>query len=364
MDIFKKLFSGKQTIFRHALTVIAIGTICYLAYREYSKMMERLEIIANELYKTKQQIIILKKQNSKQTKKPIRNPYKIQSKYNKSKPITKINPITVQKQSSMEKIAKHLPTKTQELQTIIENAHNEFPDTEDAKIINLDTIDHIQNKEQITYDSDSDLITDSEELLDSEEDDILSDNSNNSDIINIIDNELQEELNAEIGDLDLEAELNTEIGNSLQDNINIEDDKQMLKEEIEKLAEVVEQEIITESTHSEASTVSQIQEENIKTNDNSIKVFGIDTSTIKEEKSTPKSKNTPKKRKGRKGLVTSWTAFMKDETIENEILTKYPDADFGQISKLKGQIWRQYTNEQKEVYKQKAKELTKLKRSI
>ena len=138
----------------------------------------------------------------------------------------------------------------------------------------------------------------------------------------------------------------------------------MLKEEIEKLAEVVEQEIITESTHSEASTVSQIQEENIKTNDNSIKVFGIDTSTIKEEKSTPKSKNTPKKRKGRKGLVTSWTAFMKDETIENEILTKYPDADFGQISKLKGQIWRQYTNEQKEVYKQKAKELTKLKRSI
>ena len=53
---------------------------------------------------------------------------------------------------------------------------------------------------------------------------------------------------------------------------------------------------------------------------------------------------------------------MKDEEIEKKILLDFPDADFGQVSKIKGQIWRTYTNEQKNVYKQRAKELTNLKR--
>jgi len=366
-----------KPIFRHAITIAIAGAVCYFAYREYSKMIQRLEIIANELYKAKQEIISLKKQqNSKKQTKNIRNPYKTKdtkkkqllSKKNIPTP-PKVNPIKVNKQSSMERISKHLPTKSQQsqqLQTIIENAHQEFTLTEDAKIIDVNTIDDNEEKEVITYDSDSDLITDSEtDLIDSDIDDDLL--SANSEIIDSIGNELQEELNAEIGDLDLEAELNTEIGQytTIENN-----EQQSLKEEIEKLAEVVQNEIIDQDItikqeipniiiSDESEPQSANDEQSIK-NEQTVKVFGIDTNTIKEQKLTPKQ--TPKKRKGRKGLVTSWTAFMKDEEIEKKILIDYPNADFGQVSKIKGQIWRTYTNEQKNVYKQKAKELTKLNR--
>lgn len=368
-----------KPIFRHAITIVIAGAVCYFAYREYSKMIQRLEIIANELYKAKQEIISLKKQqNYKKQTKNIRNPYK--TKNTKKKQLLskkniptspKVNPIKVNKQSSMERISKHLPTKSQQLQTIIENAHQEFTLTEDAKIIDVNTIDDNEEKEVITYDSDSDLITESEtDLIDSDIDDDLL--SANSDIIDSIGNELQEELNAEIGDLDLEAELNTEIGHYSI----IENEQQSLKEEIEKLAEVVENEVIEqditikqeipntiindESEPQSSNDEQSVQNEQTVKEKQTVKVFGIDTNTIKEPKSTPKQ--TPKKRKGRKGLVTSWTAFMKDEEIEKKILLDFPDADFGQVSKIKGQIWRTYTNEQKNVYKQRAKELTNLKR--
>ncbi len=368
MKMLNKFLS--KPIFRHAITIAIAGAVCYFAYREYSKMIQRLEIIANELYKAKREIISLKnQQNSKKQTKNIRNPYK--TKVTKKKQLLskkniptppKVNPIKVNKQSSMERISKHLPTKSQQLQTIIENAHQEFTLTEDAKIIDVNTIDDNEEKEVITYDSDSDLITDSEtDLIDSDIDDDLL--SANSDIIDSIGNELQEELNAEIGDLDLEAELNTEIGQytTIENN-----EQQSLKEEIEKLAEVVQNEIIDQDITikqeipniiiSDESEPQSANDEQPVKNEQTVKVFGIDTNTIKEQK------QTPKKRKGRKGLVTSWTAFMKDEEIEKEILIDFPNADFGQVSKIKGQIWRTYTNEQKNVYKQKAKELTKLNR--
>ena len=134
-----------KPMFRHAITIVIAGAVCYFAYREYSKMIQRLEIIANELYKAKQEIISLKKQqNSNKQTKNIRNPYKTKntkkkqllSKKNIPTP-PKVNPIKVNKQSSMERISKHLPTKSQQLQTIIENAHQEFTLTEDAKIIDV-----------------------------------------------------------------------------------------------------------------------------------------------------------------------------------------------------------------------------------
>ena len=353
---------------RHGITLIAVGLMCYLAYREYTKMMGRLEIIANELYKAKQEIIALKKnrnsnfiRNVKLSRKS--KPSKtIKKKMQKSEQMPKINPIDVtKKQSSIDRISQHLPTKVQALESIIETAHEEY---EDAQIINMNNIDNMDiNKEVITYDSDSDLLSDSEtDILDSEEDDILSENS---EIIDTIGTELQQELNAEIRDLDLEAELNTEIlienTNSISEE-NIDDDKQILQEEIEKLAEVVEQEIIVET---QPETQNKKQEPipieiDTQIKSKNAKIFGIDTITIKDEKTTPKQ--TPKKRKGRKGLVTSWTAFMKNDEIEKQILVKFPNADFGQVSKMKGQIWRTYTNEQKDVYKQIAKELTKLNR--
>ena len=61
--------------------------------------------------------------------------------------------------------------------------------------------------------------------------------------------------------------------------------------------------------------------------------------------------------------MTSWSVFLKDKTIEKNLLENNPNADFGTLSALKSQIWRSYTDKQKSVYKQKASELTKLNRS-
>ena len=55
MKMLNKFLS--KPIFRHAITIAIAGAVCYFAYREYSKMIQRLEIIANELYKAKQEII-------------------------------------------------------------------------------------------------------------------------------------------------------------------------------------------------------------------------------------------------------------------------------------------------------------------
>ena len=50
----------KNPLIRNGITIVAVGIILYFAYREYKKMMERIEIIANEIYKAKQEIAILK----------------------------------------------------------------------------------------------------------------------------------------------------------------------------------------------------------------------------------------------------------------------------------------------------------------
>ena len=71
----------------------------------------------------------------------------------------------------------------------------------------------------------------------------------------------------------------------------------------------------------------------------------------------------PTKRKSRRGVITSWSVFLKDKVIEKQLLENNPDANFGTLSALKSQIWKTYTNKQKNIYKQKASELTKLNRT-
>ena len=106
--MFKKILN--YPMLRHGITLIAVGLMCYLAYREYTKMMERLEIIANELYKAKQEIIALKKnrnsnfiRNVKLSRKS--KPSKtIKKKMQKSEPMPKINPIDVTKKQSIKEL--------------------------------------------------------------------------------------------------------------------------------------------------------------------------------------------------------------------------------------------------------------------
>ena len=129
----------------------------------------------------------------------------------------------------------------------------------------------------------------------------------------------------------LDYKKNSEIKNlsSISSNTN----NQILKNEIQKLSSKIEKD---------------------ESNDNGQKIFGINTTIIKP------SPIKPTKRKSRQGVVTSWSVFLKDKAIEKQLLENSPKADFGTLSALKSQIWKSYTNEQKNIYKQKASELTKL----
>ena len=118
------------------------------------------------------------------------------------------------------------------------------------------------------------------------------------------------------------------------DNLELND--KILKNEIKKLTSEIEKN---------------------ESHDNGKQIFGINTTIIKP----PPIK--PTKRKSRRGVVTSWSVFLKDKAIEKKLLENNPDADFGTLSALKSKIWKSFTPQQKNIYKQKATELTKLNRS-
>ena len=51
--------------------------------------------------------------------------------------------------------------------------------------------------------------------------------------------------------------------------------------------------------------------------------------------------------------------FLGDKSVEDKLRKDNPDASFGDLSKLKGPLWKNLSDKVKEKYKQKAKELTK-----
>ena len=255
---------------------------------------------------------------------------------------------------AIQRIAKHLPIKVE---------------LEDAKIITDNYLLDNDIDEEIAYNSDSDILTSDGELLDTDDeqfnDDLSNDDLSNDDLSddeeldNILSdssdikeiekkkipnetqnienqmNNLNKELENELNDVDLDTELNTKSINNnekMNETEELIENKKALKEEIEKLSSILEQ-------------------------DENKKIFGINTTIIKPEQK-PK-----KKRKSRKGIKTAWSVFLQDKTIEKNLLTQYPEPNFGVLSKLKSQIWKNYTPEQKEVYKQKAIEITRLNRN-
>ena len=377
MPTFKNLF--QNPLIRNGLTFICVAITIFLTYREYNKMMDRLEIIANELYKAKQEIVMLKhymktqnrlkqkttsidKKNKSplSTNKQFTSQMQIISKKKQIKPMEQkinlptLNPIQPNNKSSMQRIAKHLPIKVE---------------LEDAKIITDNYLLDNDIDEEIAYNSDSDILTSDGELLDTDDeqfnDDLSNDDLSNDDLSddeeldNILSdssdikeiekkkipnetqnienqmNNLNKELENELNDVDLDTELNTKSINNnekMNETEELIENKKALKEEIEKLSSILEQ-------------------------DENKKIFGINTTIIKPEQK-PK-----KKRKSRKGIKTAWSVFLQDKTIEKNLLTQYPEPNFGVLSKLKSQIWKKYTPEQKEVYKQKAIEITRLNRN-
>ncbi len=54
--------------------------------------------------------------------------------------------------------------------------------------------------------------------------------------------------------------------------------------------------------------------------------------------------------------INPYSAFLSDKSIQKKIKEENPDLSFGELSKLKGQIWKKFTAEEKEKYKLMAQE--------
>jgi hypothetical protein len=62
----------------------------------------------------------------------------------------------------------------------------------------------------------------------------------------------------------------------------------------------------------------------------------------------------------RKGVINAYAAFLADKKIDNKLREENPEASFGELSKLKGPLWKQLGGDEKARYKQIAKEKTEL----
>lgn len=83
--------------------------------------------------------------------------------------------------------------------------------------------------------------------------------------------------------------------------------------------------------------------------------FNISLEDLKKEY-IAKVKIKKRRNTNKKGKMTSYSMFLKDENITTEIKERYPDKKFGEYSKIKGEIWKTMSSSDKEIYKLKAKE--------
>lgn len=83
--------------------------------------------------------------------------------------------------------------------------------------------------------------------------------------------------------------------------------------------------------------------------------FNIPLAELKKEYAS-KIKVKKRRNTNKKGRMTSYSIFLKDEDIMNQIKERYPNKNFGEYSKIKGEIWKTMSSKDKEVYKLKAKE--------
>jgi predicted RND superfamily exporter protein len=81
-------------------------------------------------------------------------------------------------------------------------------------------------------------------------------------------------------------------------------------------------------------------------------------SKVMKKKYLTELRSYKKKVSRRKGVINSYAAFLGDKDVENKLREENPEATFGELSKLKGPLWGSLSNEEKDIYKQKAKELT------
>jgi len=70
-------------------------------------------------------------------------------------------------------------------------------------------------------------------------------------------------------------------------------------------------------------------------------------------------KEYKKKPSKRKGVINPYAAFLGDKDVEDKLRKDHPEATFGELSKLKGPIWKSLSKKEKEKYQEMALEITK-----
>ena len=68
-------------------------------------------------------------------------------------------------------------------------------------------------------------------------------------------------------------------------------------------------------------------------------------------------KEYKRKRSRAKGVLNGYSVFLADKDIDKKIRNENKDLSFGQVSQIKGKKWKELPEEEKEKYKNQAKEL-------
>jgi hypothetical protein len=78
--------------------------------------------------------------------------------------------------------------------------------------------------------------------------------------------------------------------------------------------------------------------------------YGIDYQELEQKyiKTLPVIKK--KRNINKKGQMTSYSFFLKDNEVSDKLKEQYPEKTFGEISKLKGNIWRSMSKVDKSKY--------------
>ena len=61
-----------------------------------------------------------------------------------------------------------------------------------------------------------------------------------------------------------------------------------------------------------------------------------------------------KRNTNKKGKMNGYSIFLKDKEVDEDLRTRFPEKAFGQLSKLKGETWRNMSDIDKKLYKEKA----------
>ena len=83
----------------------------------------------------------------------------------------------------------------------------------------------------------------------------------------------------------------------------------------------------------------------------------LDKEEIKKKYIPNDLKEYKKKRARAKGVRNGYSVFLADKEINDKISKENPTLKFGEKSKIKGKMWKELPDTEKEKYKIKAKEL-------